>query len=125
MSFDIFLQAFDGGSLLDTAAILEELAPYLKPNLETLRTDDGEADVYGLDNDPIRHLMFNHVGGRIAWDIIFSLAQRCGWVIMPVDCPICLTHRDQLSSVPTELLDEFPVVVVRSGSELLAVILDS
>jgi hypothetical protein len=42
------------------------------------------------------------------------------WVIMPVDCPVCVVADEQAADLPDELRAD--VTVVRTGAELLQVI---
>jgi hypothetical protein len=123
MSFDIFLQAFKAGdgATGDGAAARAVLRPLL-PHGEAggfIETSDGTADVYGLDDaDP--GLMFNHVRGRQAWDVIYAAAHAGGFAIMPAGCVTLLPDEAMRNELP-EFVPE-PVLVIHSGAELLAVI---
>lgn len=64
----------------------------------------------------------NHVTGSDPWDLLVKGAQAANWVILPLDCPICLTGPGQREELPEELGDD--IEYVDSGAELLA-ILDS
>jgi hypothetical protein len=124
MSFDVYLQAFAAGaaSVGDGQAALAVLEPFVVDRAEGfagLSLPDGAADVYGV-GDPGSGLMFNHIGGRAAWHLIYEVAKVAGFAIMPVGCGTLVpdeTLREQLpADVPT------PVMVVRSGAEILAAI---
>jgi hypothetical protein len=54
------------------------------------------------------------------WDLLVRGAQAANWVILPMDCPTCLTAPGQLEQLP-EGLDE-NTIAVTSGVELKAVI---
>lgn len=118
MSFDIYLQDFS-----DTPADRSEtvgqriLAPVLDPDGENIVTADGSAAVYGAREVPLHGLMFNHIAGELAWDVIFAAAAAGDWVVMPVGGPLCIARQELADSVPDELKDE-GIVLVRSGKEL-------
>jgi hypothetical protein len=55
VSFDVFLQRFDGGDVgrADGATVLNVLEPLIDARSDgwaRLRTSDGDADVYGIDD---------------------------------------------------------------------------
>jgi hypothetical protein len=64
--------------------------------------------------------MANHISGRDPWDLLLRGAETANWVIMPLDCPTCLTQPGQREELPEELHDD--VVVVETGADLRAVI---
>lgn len=47
-------------------------------------------------------------------------AHAANWVIMPMDCPTCLTQSGQREELPDEFHDD--VVVVYAGADLLRAI---
>lgn len=121
MSFDIFLQGFRAGDAADGdgAAALSVLEPLILErdgSWARIGTADGEADVYGLDS-PETGLMFNHVTGRAAWDVIHAVASDAGFVVMPVGCPTLVVDDARRAELPDGLADE--VVLVRSGADIL------
>ena len=121
MSFDVFFQGFAAGESSDGGGtemrrilaphITQEDGPFLR-----VMVGDGEADVY-LNDDG---MMANEVTGRDPWDLLVKGAQAANWVIMPMDCPTCLTHSKQGEELPDALGDD--VVIVDTGADLLRVI---
>jgi hypothetical protein len=119
VSFDIFLQSFKDGEAAPgkPEAARQALEPYLAgapgEGCALVRTADGEADVYGVGSD---HLMFNHAGGEVIWQVVVDVAKAADWVIMPVGCHVCVMREDMISELPVELRDN--AVVINSGAEL-------
>lgn len=98
--------------------MLEVLAPHIierSGSFLRVRVGDGEADVYLRDDG----MMANHISGRDPWDLLLRGAQAVNWVIMPMDCPTCLTQPGQREELPAELHDD--VVVVETAADLRAV----
>ncbi|MDN4472114.1 hypothetical protein [Demequina zhanjiangensis] len=121
MSFDIYVQGF-GDDPVDMAATIGPiLAPLLSVDGLSISTGDGSADVYGARKSPMNGLMFNHVAGKRAWEVIFEVAKAADWVVIPVGGPVCLVGEHQLAALPAELRD-VPVEVVHSGQELLGAV---
>jgi hypothetical protein len=94
VSFDIFLQGFlNGGSGLgDGEAVRELLEPLViqrDNGWARIATADGEADVFGLD-DPVSGLMVNRVSGVAAFELLYDVARRAGFGVMPAGCPTCV-----------------------------------
>jgi len=121
VSFDIFLQSFAGGEAApgDPVAARRVLDPYLAAppdgnGYAKVRTDDGEADVYGVGSDS---LMINHASGTLIWQVVVDVAEAGGYVILPIGVPACLVREEMTGDLPGELRDG--AVVVRSGAELL------
>ncbi len=126
MSFDVFLQAFQGGHDADgdPSAVLRVLSPYFEQPPDDnafvrLVTTDGDADVYGIGR-PSAAMMWNHVAGTHAWNLMYEVAREAGLVIMPVGCPTCVCRPEQVEDLPVELRD--PVRVVKSGADVLRAI---
>lgn len=124
MSFDIYLQAFRDGDACegDGDAALALLRPFIASrdkDFVRLATQDGEADVYGVD-DPGNGLTFNHVSGRAAWDLIYAVARSAGFVVMPVDCGSLLPDESFTMHLPDGIPE--PIVTVGSGEEILAAV---
>jgi hypothetical protein len=121
VSFDVFFQGFLAGESSDRGgehmrAVVE---PYVTSKGETcwqIRCGDGGADVYMRDDG----MMANHISGEDPWDLLVRGARAANWVILPLDCPVCLTQPGQLEQLPDGLDGE--VVVVESGADLRAVI---
>lgn len=121
MSFDVFFQGFIAGESSERggAEMRLVLAPHVverQGSFLRVQVGDGEADVY-LNDDG---MMANHISGRDAWDLLLKGAESANWVIMPLDCPTCLTQPGQREELPEELRDD--VVVVETGADLRAVI---
>lgn len=122
MSFDIYLQDFSDDPADRSASVGRSvLAPLLDADGENIVTADGSAAVYGATDVPQEGLMFNHVDGDLAWDVIFDAAVAGDWVIMPVGVPVCIVRDEQRRAVPDELKD-VGIVLVRSGRELREVV---
>lgn len=121
MSFDIFLQRFDGVET-DGTAVMSVLRPLLareepEHRYRAIVTADGGADVYG---DPASGLMFNHASGVQVWDVIVDVAIAAGWVVLPVGCGTCVVNDAQRNDLPQSVPE--PIVTVHSGAELIAAI---
>ena len=105
VSFDIFLQRFRHGepAAADSSAVLDTLKPYAAHDDKMLVTADGDAAIYGLDDPGAGHLMINHAGGRVIWDVIYELALAAGFVIMPVGCGTLVPGAKLIPHLPPEL----------------------
>jgi hypothetical protein len=126
VSFDIFLQCFKAGDAVDGGAeeSLDVLRPYLVQapygGVASVRTIDGEAEVYGLDTGS---LMITGVSGEAIWQLIFDLAAAADYAILAFGRPVCLVDASLQEQLPALLSD--PVVVVASGRELMDVVQSS
>ncbi len=125
MSFDIFFQRFAAGehAAADAQAVASFLAPFIDrrdPHGATLRTNDGDAELYGLD-DIGEGCMITHASGRAIWDVMYELARVGRFVVIPVGCGTCIPPTVDRSDLVVELPE--PITVVGSGRELLAVVL--
>lgn len=121
MSFDVFFQGFIAGEPSERggAEMLEVLASHIiekSGSFLRVRVGDGEADVYLRDDG----MMANHIAGRDPWNLLLTGAQAANWVILPLDCPTCLTQPGQREELTAELHDD--VVVVETAADLRAVI---
>lgn len=121
MSFDVFFQGFIAGESSERggAEMRQVLAPHVTERSGSflrVRAGDGKADVH-LNDDG---MMANGISGRDPWDLLLRGAQAANWVIMPLDCPTCLTQPGQREDLPEELQDD--VVVVETAADLRAVI---
>lgn len=97
----------------------EVLAPHVTKKSGSfvhVRVGDGEADIYLGDDG----MMANHVSGQDPLDLLVKGARAADWVILPPDCPTCLTGSGQREELPEGLSDD--VVVVETGADLRAVI---
>jgi hypothetical protein len=125
MSFDIFIQLFERGNARGAEAegILGTLRPFFvgKPQdgHVLVKTRDGEADIYGID-EAEWGLMVNHASGRAIWDLLFELASKFSVAIMPVGCPTCVTSREALAHLPEGL--RAGARVVSTAADLLAAV---
>ncbi|MGN6759770.1 MAG: hypothetical protein ACTHJI_00370 [Leifsonia sp.] len=118
MSFDVYLQDF----LTDPADRTESvgrrvLAPLLDARRENVVTADGSAAVYGASDVPLDGLMFNHIDGDLAWNVIYDAAVAGDWVIMPIGGPVCIVREEQADTVPEDLKAD-GLVLVGTGTEL-------
>ena len=129
MSFDIFLQAFEGGKVATrdgqaVTRLLLEAADRHEPasGFAHVVHGDGEADVYGVPagGAPLDGLMFNHVSGG-GFDLLVDVARAADLVVMPVGCPVCVVDDRQRDHLPPEVAAE-DVELVTSGRALRAVV---
>ncbi len=121
MGFDIFLQRFDSGAAasVDPRVVEDVLAPHLRDaphGGKHLEFSDGEAELYGADLGT--GFMVTHASGREVWDVLVEVADRAGFAIIPVGCPVATTSEHARRQLPPDLADG--AVVVRSGAELLS-----
>lgn len=84
-----------------------------------IQTDDGNADVFGIDR-PDRSFMFNHVVGRTTWDVIYAVADAAGFVVMPVGCGTLLVDEAMRRELPEGIPE--PVLPIWSGADILSAI---
>jgi hypothetical protein len=124
VSFDIFLQAFESGEAVPANGIaaMSVLEPHIRSRDDDwcrITLADGEADVFGVA-DPSSGLMFNHIGGALAWDVIVEVARHGRFVIMPVGCSTCVLSKDDIGDVPAGLDDG--AIVIGSGADLIQVV---
>jgi|SRR5579875_842608 len=126
MSPDVFLQSFLNGGTGggDPEAARRVLEPYLTADGDgatrvCVRTDDGEADVYGLGDG----LLVNHASGQLIWQILVDVSAASDYAIMPIGRPVCVTRKEMIDELPQELRGG--AVVVGSGEELMSVITDT
>jgi hypothetical protein len=121
VSFDVYFQGFIAGESSERggAEMAGVLAPHVTHrdgDLRRIRFGDGEADIYLSDDG----MLANHVTGRDPWDLLVSGAQAANWVILPLDCPTCLTGPGQREELPEGL--DSDLVSVETGADLLAVV---
>ncbi len=122
MSFEVYLQDFSDAPADRSVAVGQRmLAPLLDAQRASIATADGSADVYGADEVPLHSLMFDHIDGDLAWDVVFDAAVAGDWVVLPVGCRVCIVDDAHADSIPAELRD-VGHTLVRSGSELRAAI---
>jgi len=121
VSFDVFLQHFDGGAAADAdeAAVLDVLGPLIEERSDgwaRLCTSDGGADVYGID-DPPSGLMVNHASGREIWNVLFKVGRAAGFAAMPVGRGTFVFSEKALFDLPDGVPE--PTAILTSGDELL------
>jgi hypothetical protein len=121
VSFDIYLQDFSDEPEDRSHVVGALLSPLLDDLGQRVRTVDGSASVYGASDSPLHGLMFNHVEGESAWDLIYDVAVASHWAIMPVGCPICLVDDGLIGLLPSDLLED-GYVVVHDGADILSAI---
>lgn len=61
--------------------------------------------------------MFNRPHGERVWGVMYELARIAGLAVMPVGCGTCVADETLLVRLPEDIPQ--PVVVVRSGAELI------
>ncbi len=120
VSFDVILQNFRDGEAAagDGAEVSLILAPLIVDsdgNWARVSTEDGEAEVYGLD-DPASGLMINHASGKAIWHVVFEVASRARFAVLPIGCPTCVPTAAMVHHLPRELADD--ALVIASGDEL-------
>jgi len=123
VSFDIFLQDFAETPEDRSSEVLQVLSPLMQESGQQITTSDGEADVYGASDLPLTGLMFTHIAGEAAWDVIFQVALAAGWVVMPVGFPVLVPEARLVDSIPAELRD-MGIDVVGSGADILRIVLN-
>ena len=136
MSFDVFAQAFRDGdaAFADAAAASAVLAEFRHDhepefNAYTIEFDDGShLEMYadGLDGkEPFRSAMFalRGTGGCIG-DFIYRFTKAAGCVLLPAMEPACvvLTDEGQSRHLPSDMADDFQIIAVSGGAELLSVL---
>jgi hypothetical protein len=126
VSFGVFLQRFMAGkpARADPETVLGFLEPFISRREPEhgdveVRTSDGTADVYGM-NDPGASLMVNHASGQAIWTLLFELAAVTDLVVMPVGCGTCITR----ATTAADLADGIPepITVIHSGADLLTAV---
>ncbi|WP_422934220.1 hypothetical protein [Sinomonas sp. P47F7] len=124
MSFDVFFQGFRDGEAGTRGSdqMRQVLQPYIvredgDQRFALIECGDGSADVYLGGRDG---MMANHISGEQPWDLLVQGARAADWVIIPVGCPICITHETQRRHLPDGLDED--VVLVSSGDDLLRLI---
>lgn len=134
MSFDVFIQTFQDGDegTPDAGAardVLAEVPHKHEPEFDSYDVElaDGshlEMFAEGLDGrEPFTGAMFalRDVTDAVA-DFIFRFSRAAKCVILPAMDPPCalLTDENQAPHLPADVRDEFQVISIASGGELLA-----
>jgi hypothetical protein len=98
-------------------AVHAVLDPYLVGDARhaKLVTADGGADLYSSSLG--RGFLVSHAHGEQVWDLVVEAARAAGLVIFPPDHGTCIPDEAMRDSLPAYVPQ--PVVVVRSGAELL------
>ena len=117
MSYDVFFQGFVAGGSSgqggpEMAKVLRAYVAESRGSFRRLRVGDGGADLYLSDDGMIA----NHIEGHDVWDLLVRGAQAANWVILPMDCPVCLTAPGQLEQLPEELEED--TLWISTGAEL-------
>lgn len=100
------------------------IRPLLSSNAMSIVLPDGEADIYGWEPDGdglVTGMMLNHIGGRVAWDLLVEIAKVGRFAIHPIGCAMCFVDEADLRHAPAEFSG--PTRVISSGAELLEEIL--
>lgn len=130
MSFDIFVCRFENGepAPLDMSAAHEVLGPYVvardpRTNFLLVRTAEREeAGVFFTDPTGIT---FNRFGGDGIMDLLAVLLRRLDAVLVVPGGPTMIQRDEDRELLPAALMDEWPVVVARTGAEIERAIRDS
>jgi hypothetical protein len=122
VSFDIFFQRFENGEAApaDRGAVRTVLGPLIEEHGDgwaRIRTSDGEADVYGIDNPASGSLMINRASGREVWAIMFGLGRAADFAVMPVGCGTFVFSDDAVSDLPDGAPQ--PITIVTSVEDLV------
>lgn len=120
MSFDVFVQRFQGGDGVplnptSVASVLDRLIVNEGDGFVDVATPDGSAAVYGY-GDSRASLMFTHVDGETIWDVIFATAKASGAVVMAGDAGWFGADPALVSELPEGVEGLFSVVT--SGAQL-------
>jgi hypothetical protein len=134
LSFDVFAQAFRNGciGIADDVAARAILSEYTHKH-------DAEYDFYNVEFADGYHLelfaggfdgkkpfdggMFVLRGiSDAVGDFMFRFTRASGCVLMPAMQPVCvlLTQENQEQHLPSGMRDDFQVITISSGAELLA-----
>ena len=124
VGFDIFVQGLKDGDAAtrDGEAALAVLDPHISLREDTwarIRTGDGEVDVFGIAT-AAKGLMFSRPQGQQAMDLIYEVARRARFVILPTGCGTLLTDKTVRSELPAGVPE--PIVHVSSGDDIVAAI---
>jgi hypothetical protein len=105
-------------TLFGGMVVHEVLDPYLHGPEQHARlvTSDGAADVYSRDLE--RGFLVSHATGEQVWDLVVEAARVADLAIFPPGRGTCIPDEGLLNQLPAYVPQ--PVVVVRSGAELLA-----
>jgi hypothetical protein len=134
MSFDIFAQVFRDGNAAtaDAAAaraVLSRVPHQHDPQFDAYVVefaDGSDVEIFagGLDGTKeFRGAMFALRGiSNAIGDFIFEFARAAGCVLLPAMKPACvlLTAPNQSRHLPSGMGDDFQVMVISNGAELLA-----
>ena len=134
MSFDVFAQAFrDGdaatGNAVAARAVLSEVRYNHDSQFDSFVVefaDGSHLEMYagGLHgNEPFNGAMFALRGISDAiGDFMFRFSRAAGCVLLPAMEPPCvlLTDESQSQHLPSGMSDDFQVITISSGAELLA-----
>jgi hypothetical protein len=124
MSFEVYLQRFEGGraASADEAAVRRVLEPVMVHRAHAwadIETHDGGAEVYGI-NDLRTGVSFKRLCGAGIWDLVYELALGAGFAVMPLGCPTCVCAPELVDDLPRELRGS--TSVVSSGEQILDVV---
>lgn len=127
VSFDIFLQRFESGEVADgdpepVLAVITPLVEKQEGDWARIRTEDGTAEIYGLDTAGA-NLMINRASGRQIWDVILAIARAGSMAVMPVGCGTVVPDKDLVNELPPDI--PRPIAVADSADELLNAVEDT
>jgi hypothetical protein len=128
MSYDMFVQGFDGG---DAAPIPSSAFDVFRPHIDRAEAehdfwhvrapDGGEADIYGdVTSGTFGGFMISHFSPGDVLDLLAEFTIRAGAVILPQDGPAMMTAETQRQHLPDGFGDD--AIVVRSGEDIQHVI---
>jgi hypothetical protein len=124
MSYDMFVQGFDGGDAAPMpSAAFDVFRPHVartqpEHHLWHVRTpDDGEADIYAdLTAGTLDSLMISRFSEGDPLDLLAEFTIRASAVILAADGPAMLTAEAQREHLPEDLQRD--AIVVRNGDDI-------
>ena len=127
MSFDIFLQCFEGGNFSKFRRHIawEKFAPYATGSFGhyELRFPDGSRGYLSIDDgDEIDGLAVNRPGGDMLYDLIYEIMRQTSTILYWNDGGV-IARASVALQIPSQFLSALGTPrIVRSGHEIIAYI---
>ncbi|MFG2615812.1 hypothetical protein [Streptomyces anulatus] len=123
MSSDIFVCRFENGepAPLDMNAAHEVLDPYAiarDPEMDFLLVSTAEGEEASVYFNNTTGITFNRFGGEGIMNLLAVLLQRLDAALIVPGGPTMIQREEDHERLPPSLRDEWPVVVVRTGTEI-------